>query len=187
MQRQADAEDEAEAEVDADAMEVDGEDPDDDEDGTPRPKSKKGKAKAKGKGKARQKRSAIDSYTGVSIKVSFNSKSDEGLRIQQLSGGQKSLVALAMGAMHDRCLARLKLTELSRSVCHSKVRSCAVLPLRRDRRQPGCRSANGSGWCVSHLPRGLANCDCGSYDQGTIGRRPVHHHHFSTRTFSARR
>ena len=96
MQRQADAEDEAEAEVDADAMEVDGEDSDEDEDGTPRPKSKKGKAKAKGKGKARQKRSAIDSYTGVSIKVSFNSKSDEGLRIQQLSGGQKSLVALAM-------------------------------------------------------------------------------------------
>jgi len=31
--------------------------------------------------------SAIDNYTGVSIKVSFNSKVDEGLRIQQLSGG----------------------------------------------------------------------------------------------------
>jgi chromosome segregation ATPase len=30
-------------------------------------------------------------------KVSFNSKVDEGLRIQQLSGGQKSLVALALG------------------------------------------------------------------------------------------
>ena len=30
--------------------------------------------------------------------VSFNSKVDEGLRIQQLSGGQKSLVALATGA-----------------------------------------------------------------------------------------
>ena len=29
--------------------------------------------------------------------VSFNSKVDEGLRIQQLSGGQKSLVALATG------------------------------------------------------------------------------------------
>jgi len=45
----------------------------------------------------KKKKSAIDSYTGVSIKVSFNSKSDEGLRIQQLSGGQKSLVALTMG------------------------------------------------------------------------------------------
>jgi len=32
------------------------------------------------------------------VKVSFNSKVDEGLRIQQLSGGQKSLVALALGA-----------------------------------------------------------------------------------------
>jgi structural maintenance of chromosome 3 (chondroitin sulfate proteoglycan 6) len=32
------------------------------------------------------------------MKVSFNSKIDEGLRIQQLSGGQKSLVALALGA-----------------------------------------------------------------------------------------
>ena len=41
--------------------------------------------------------STIDNYTGVSIKVSFNSKVDEGLRIQQLSGGQKSLVALATG------------------------------------------------------------------------------------------
>jgi hypothetical protein len=30
-------------------------------------------------------------------KVSFNSKVDEGLQIQQLSGGQKSLVALATG------------------------------------------------------------------------------------------
>uniref|UniRef100_A0A0W0FZU7 Putative structural maintenance of chromosome protein 3 n=1 Tax=Moniliophthora roreri TaxID=221103 RepID=A0A0W0FZU7_MONRR len=39
--------------------------------------------------------SSVDNYTGVSIKVSFNSKVDEGLRIQQLSGGQKSLVALA--------------------------------------------------------------------------------------------
>ncbi len=42
-------------------------------------------------------KSEIDSYTGVAIKVSFNSKADEGQRIQQLSGGQKSLVALATG------------------------------------------------------------------------------------------
>jgi structural maintenance of chromosome 3 (chondroitin sulfate proteoglycan 6) len=59
--------------------------------------------------------SSVDNYTGISIKVSlcncsysddlssllgqvsFNSKVDEGLRIQQLSGGQKSLVALATG------------------------------------------------------------------------------------------
>ncbi|KAG9120915.1 Structural maintenance of chromosomes protein 3 [Ceratobasidium sp. 392] len=45
--------------------------------------------------------SSIDNYTGVSIKVSFNSKVDEGLRIQQLSGGQKSLVALATAMIHE--------------------------------------------------------------------------------------
>jgi hypothetical protein len=44
-------------------------------------------------------KSEVDSYTGVSIKVSFNSKQDEGQRISQLSGGQKSLVALATGKL----------------------------------------------------------------------------------------
>ncbi|TCD64165.1 Structural maintenance of chromosomes protein 3 [Steccherinum ochraceum] len=47
--------------------------------------------------------STIDNYTGVSIKVSFNSKVDEGLRIQQLSGGQKSLVALATVFAIQKC------------------------------------------------------------------------------------
>ncbi|KAJ9091426.1 hypothetical protein QFC21_007216 [Naganishia friedmannii] len=45
----------------------------------------------------------IASYTGVSIEVSFNSKSNEGLRIQQLSGGQKSLVALATVFAIQKC------------------------------------------------------------------------------------
>ena len=40
--------------------------------------------------------SSIDEYTGVSIQVSFNTKADEGLLVPQLSGGQKSLVALAL-------------------------------------------------------------------------------------------
>ena len=44
-----------------------------------------------------------DSYVGVGIKVSFNSKSDEGLRMNQLSGGQKSLVALALIFAIQRC------------------------------------------------------------------------------------
>ncbi|CAO1623694.1 unnamed protein product [Sympodiomycopsis kandeliae] len=48
-------------------------------------------------------KSVIDSYTGISIKVSFNSKVDEGLRIQQLSGGQKSLVALATVFAIQKC------------------------------------------------------------------------------------
>ncbi|EFP91656.2 Structural maintenance of chromosomes protein 3 [Puccinia graminis f. sp. tritici] len=50
-----------------------------------------------------QQAGLISQYTGVSIKVSFNSKSDEGLRIQQLSGGQKSLVALATIFAIQKC------------------------------------------------------------------------------------
>ncbi|EMC93720.1 hypothetical protein BAUCODRAFT_205363 [Baudoinia panamericana UAMH 10762] len=37
----------------------------------------------------------IENYIGIGISVSFNSKADEQQRIQQLSGGQKSLCALA--------------------------------------------------------------------------------------------
>ncbi|CAI2172186.1 19502_t:CDS:10 [Funneliformis geosporum] len=47
--------------------------------------------------------SVVDSYTGVAIKVSFNSKTDEGLRMQQLSGGQKSLVALTLIFAIQQC------------------------------------------------------------------------------------
>jgi structural maintenance of chromosome 3 (chondroitin sulfate proteoglycan 6) len=88
------------------------EDEEDEEDGSRKRKRKKpakrrnSKAKQKKANKkksAKKDRSAIDSYTGVSIKVSFNSKSDEGLRIQQLSGGQKSLVALAMVFAIQKC------------------------------------------------------------------------------------
>lgn len=41
-------------------------------------------------------RTSVESYTGVGISVSFNSKHDDQQRIQQLSGGQKSLCALAL-------------------------------------------------------------------------------------------
>ncbi|OAA58385.1 chromosome segregation protein [Niveomyces insectorum RCEF 264] len=47
----------------------------------------------------RQKRrhSSVESYTGVGISVSFNSKHmDEQQKVQQLSGGQKSLCALCL-------------------------------------------------------------------------------------------
>ncbi|KAI9276287.1 RecF/RecN/SMC [Sporodiniella umbellata] len=47
--------------------------------------------------------SAVDRFSGVSINVSFNSKSDEGLIMQQLSGGQKSLVALALIFAIQKC------------------------------------------------------------------------------------
>lgn len=67
---------------------------------------KKGKAQAAAskKAKGQASKSKIDSYTGISIKVSFNSKDqDEGLLISQLSGGQKSLVALAMIFAIQKC------------------------------------------------------------------------------------
>ena len=38
----------------------------------------------------------VENYTGIGISVSFNSKHDDQQRIQQLSGGQKSLCALAL-------------------------------------------------------------------------------------------
>ncbi|RIA90233.1 chromosome segregation protein sudA [Glomus cerebriforme] len=47
--------------------------------------------------------SVVDNYSGVAIKVSFNSKTDEGLRMQQLSGGQKSLVALTLIFAIQQC------------------------------------------------------------------------------------
>ncbi|GAA6014847.1 hypothetical protein JCM10207_002200 [Rhodosporidiobolus poonsookiae] len=45
----------------------------------------------------------VENYTGVAIRVSFKSKSNEGLRLQQLSGGQKALVALAMIFAIQKC------------------------------------------------------------------------------------
>ncbi|QIW95562.1 hypothetical protein AMS68_001080 [Peltaster fructicola] len=44
----------------------------------------------------RNRSGAVENYTGVGISVSFNSKHDEQQRIQQLSGGQKSLCALTL-------------------------------------------------------------------------------------------
>ena len=45
----------------------------------------------------------VENYTGVGIAVSFNSKHDEQQRIQQLSGGQKSLCALALVFAIQQC------------------------------------------------------------------------------------
>lgn len=81
------------------------------------------------------RKSEIDNYSGVSIRVSFNSKADEGQRIQQLSGGQKSLVALATGELACRGsrgwminVEGYQLTVL-RSICYPEMRSGAFLPL----------------------------------------------------------
>ncbi|GAO50930.1 chromosome scaffold protein [Saitoella complicata NRRL Y-17804] len=48
-------------------------------------------------------KSSVENYIGVAIAVSFNSKGDEQLRIQQLSGGQKSLCALALIFAIQQC------------------------------------------------------------------------------------
>ncbi|KAK6462230.1 RecF/RecN/SMC [Scheffersomyces coipomensis] len=46
---------------------------------------------------------SIDNYVGVAISVSFNSKHDEQQRIEQLSGGQKSLCAIALILAIQKC------------------------------------------------------------------------------------
>ncbi|KAK9452229.1 RecF/RecN/SMC [Limtongia smithiae] len=48
-------------------------------------------------------RNSVENYVGVAISVSFNSKSDEQQRIEQLSGGQKSLCALALIFAIQQC------------------------------------------------------------------------------------
>jgi len=52
---------------------------------------------------APEERDSVENYTGVGIAVSFNSKHDEQQRIQQLSGGQKSLCALALVFAIQQC------------------------------------------------------------------------------------
>ncbi|KAL0258221.1 Structural maintenance of chromosomes protein 3 [Diplodia seriata] len=52
---------------------------------------------------AEERRQSVENYTGVGISVSFNSKHDEQQRIQQLSGGQKSLCALALVFAIQQC------------------------------------------------------------------------------------
>lgn len=41
-----------------------------------------------------ERRESVENYIGVGISVSFNSKHDDQQRIQQLSGGQKSMFAI---------------------------------------------------------------------------------------------
>lgn len=45
----------------------------------------------------------INNFSGVSISVSFNSKKDEQQRIEQLSGGQKSLCAIVLILSIQKC------------------------------------------------------------------------------------
>ncbi|KAL8645671.1 MAG: hypothetical protein Q9210_006576 [Variospora velana] len=49
------------------------------------------------------RKESVENYAGVGISVSFNSKHDDQQRIQQLSGGQKSLCALALVFAIQQC------------------------------------------------------------------------------------
>ena len=46
---------------------------------------------------------SVDDFTGVGSKVSFNGRTNEMRDMQQLSGGQKSLVALALIFSIQKC------------------------------------------------------------------------------------
>jgi len=73
---------------------------------------------------------SVENYTGVAIRVSFKSKSNEGLRLQQLSGGQKALVALALSAWPSSSLAARRsstLTLLSLAAVQSSRSRSATL------------------------------------------------------------
>jgi structural maintenance of chromosome 3 (chondroitin sulfate proteoglycan 6) len=50
-----------------------------------------------------ENRQSVENYIGVGISVSFNSKHDEQQRIEQLSGGQKSLCSLALIFAIQQC------------------------------------------------------------------------------------
>lgn len=109
-----------------------------------------------------EQRASVESYTGVGISVSFNSKHDDQQRIQQLSGGQKSeflspLPPLFLpfpfslspfpsykALLHLSSISLSKLNKISpqRSLRprprlrNPTMRPSALLPLRRNRRQP---------------------------------------------------
>jgi structural maintenance of chromosome 3 (chondroitin sulfate proteoglycan 6) len=72
--------------------------------GKAKAKSKKGKSK-KGKGPAKVKggERRIDQYVGVAVRVSFTGSETETQLLQQLSGGQKTIVALALIFAIQRC------------------------------------------------------------------------------------
>jgi structural maintenance of chromosome 3 (chondroitin sulfate proteoglycan 6) len=53
--------------------------------------------------RSKKKGSKVEEYVSVSIAVSFNSKHDEQQKIGQLSGGQKSLCALALIFAIQQC------------------------------------------------------------------------------------
>ena len=85
-----------------------------------------------------ERRESVENYTGVGISVSFNSKHDDQQRIQQLSGGQKSMPSPPPLPLYPKTYTHPRARSLRpRSrLRHPAVRPRALLPLRRNRRQP---------------------------------------------------
>lgn len=93
-------------------------------------------------------RKSVENYTGVGISVSFNSKHDDQQRIQQLSGGQKSMFfkpfypPFSIPLPQNIKCPESNLMNPTRSLRprsrlrHPTMRPGPFLPLRRNRRQP---------------------------------------------------
>ena len=81
---------------------------------------------------------SVENYIGVGISVSFNSKHDEQQRIQQLSGGQKSeSISFLHSRNHANEASQRRSVRPRPGLRHPALRPGALLPLRRDRREPG--------------------------------------------------
>jgi structural maintenance of chromosome 3 (chondroitin sulfate proteoglycan 6) len=104
MRTTADGAAAAAAAGDADLGADDDDDDDDDEEEEKEGRKGKGKAKkSKGAAKAKKTKTAsLDTFQGVQVRVSFTS-SGQQFEMNQLSGGQKALVALAIIFAIQRC------------------------------------------------------------------------------------
>lgn len=75
-----------------------------------------------------ESRESVENYIGVGISVSFNSKHDDQQRIQQLSGGQKS-IASSLSSFYY-LLTGPRSMRISTGLCDPTMRSGAFLPVR---------------------------------------------------------
>ncbi len=69
----------------------------------------------------------VKKYNGISIRVSFNDK-EENQVMSQLSGGQKSFVALVLVSTTSMTISFSSST--IEDICDSKYRSCTILFIR---------------------------------------------------------
>lgn len=133
----------------------------------------------------------VENYTGVAIRVSFNSKSNEGLKIQQLSGGQKALVALAMSESSS-CSFRVPSHHVLLAVF--AIQKCDPAPFylfdEIDANLDADRRTGVAGSPLLSYQRSATEsspCSWYSYDQRALIVGTIHLHHFPTGAHSLRR